>query len=463
MKWGCFGFLKNCCSRFMLVSTILLLLTLGAHYYISSQVYVVLLGDQELGLVDDVRQLENFVEDFIDRTGDFYGMDLVLAENIELVKEFRPEETPNPELVEKRIRHQVSFNTMAFLIRVNDEPFVPVASEEVLEEILDTLISAYTATDAGTNVLDVVLLEEFALEECIVSPEELFSSDDVVAMLKEDVGVEANQPVQIAAAAMPIIRSSTVSRYSLERDYTLNPDAEIEDFNGFADQEESPNGDIKVRVKTVEEITVIEPIPFPVEEILNERMLISESEINVPGEDGEKSVVYQLTKENGIETERVLVSEEILLEPVTQVETKGTKEPPSVGTGQFVWPVQGEGTIYNGYSSRHRGIDIHIEHGTSVRAADSGIVTFSGYGGTQGNYLIIYHGAYWTLYLHNDKHFVSQGDRVSRGQVIATVGATGRAFGAHLHFEVRRDDGTGKWHSYYQHDAVDPMQFFNRR
>lgn len=463
MKWGCPGFLKSCCSRFMLGSAVLLLFTLGSYYYATSQVYVVLLGGQELGLVEDARQLELFVDDLTEGLSELYGMNLELAEDIELLKEFRPEDTPNPELVQKRIRHQVSFNTTAFLIMVNGEPFVPVPSEETLQEIVDSLIHVYSTVDTDADILDVVLLEELDLEECIVSPDKLFSSEEVVALLKEDTGAETGQPVQMAATVMPIIRSSTVSRYSLDRDYTLNTDAEIEDFNGIAGQEESPNGNIKVRVKTVEEITVIEPIPFPVEEILDERMLISESEINVPGEDGEKSVVYQLTKENGIEIERILISEEVLLEPVTQVETKGTKQPPSVGTGQFVWPVQGEGIIYNGYSSRHRGVDIHIDSGTNVLAADSGIVTFSGFGSTQGNYLIIYHGAYWTLYLHNNKHFVSQGDRVSRGQVIATVGATGRAFGAHLHFEVRRDDGTGKWHSYYQHDAVDPMQFFNRR
>ena len=352
---------------------------------------------------------------------------------------------------------------MAFLIRVNGEPFVPVSSEEDLAEIVDSLIEAYSTTDEDANLLEVKLLEELDLEACIVSPDELFCSKEVLELLRNNSADEYEQPIQLAASEISVSQNSLAIRYSLEPDLNLNPDIILEESNGTTQQEVLPIETITVRVQTVEEITVIEPVPFPVEEILDDRMLVSESEITVPGEDGEKSIVYLLTKENGIEIERELISEEILLEPVPQVETKGTKQPPSVGTGQFVWPVQGQGTIYNGYSNRHRGIDIHIDHGTNILAADSGIVTYSGYGGTQGNYLIIYHGAYWTLYLHNDKHFVSEGERVSRGQVIATVGATGRAFGAHLHFEVRRDDGTGKWHSYYQHSPVDPMQFFNRR
>jgi len=126
--------------------------------------------------------------------------------------------------------------------------------------------------------------------------------------------------------------------------------------------------------------------------------------------------------------------------------------------------VQGEGTIYpnQGFRKGHSGIDIHIAHGTNVLAADSGTVVFSGWGSTQGNYLILQHGGYWTLYLHNSAHLVKQGDRVTRGQAIAKGGATGRATGSHLHFEIRVDDGTRQWNSYYQHQPVDPMQFYRR-
>ncbi|MDZ4132970.1 MAG: peptidoglycan DD-metalloendopeptidase family protein, partial [Dethiobacteria bacterium] len=170
----------------------------------------------------------------------------------------------------------------------------------------------------------------------------------------------------------------------------------------------------------------------------------------------------QVTRENGLEVERLILEENILLEPVNQVERVGKKPIPASGGGSFIWPVQGEGVIYNGFKPGHLAIDIHIASGTNVLAADSGTVTFSGWGGTQGNYLILHHGAYWTLYLHNSVNLASAGDRVTRGQVIAKVGATGRASGSHLHFEVRIDDGSRKWLSYYQHQQVNPLQFYNR-
>lgn len=460
MKMGLFKPLRSYWSYFMLGSALMVSIILGLHYYSESQAYVVMLGEEKLGIVEDARQLEGFVEDLTKRCSELYGMDLIFAEKIVLVKDFMPDSEPDPDLVEKKIRHQASFLTDAFLIKVDGEPFVPVASQMALNEVVDSLKEEYISGDQSATILDVVLLEDIVLEECTIPLEDLHTTEEVVALLKES----SNESIlQVAAAVEPILRSSLVSRYSSARDYTLNPEinAEVENLEVRSDKPEV-NG-IKVHVKTVEEITVIESIPFPVEELFDEKMLISESEITTPGQDGEKSVIYQIVRENGVEIERIVISEEILLEPTAQVETKGLREPPAVGTGQFVWPVRGEGIIYNGYSARHTGIDIHIDHGTDVLAADSGIVTYSGYGGTQGNYLIVYHGAYWTLYLHNSEHFVSQGDRVSRGQVIAKVGTTGRAFGAHLHFEVRRDDGTGKWHSYYQHTAVNPMQFFNRR
>ena len=91
------------------------------------------------------------------------------------------------------------------------------------------------------------------------------------------------------------------------------------------------------------------------------------------------------------------------------------------------------------HARQHHGIDIAAATGTPIRAARTGTVVFAGRRGSYGNTVIVDHGGEQeTLYAHADTLAVKKGDRVSRGQQIATVGSTGRSTGPHLHFEIRR-------------------------
>ena len=84
----------------------------------------------------------------------------------------------------------------------------------------------------------------------------------------------------------------------------------------------------------------------------------------------------------------------------------------------------------------HRGTDYAAPTGTPVYASGDGRVVKSGYTKANGNYVFIRHGdRYVTRYLHLHKRAVSAGRRVTQGQIIGTVGATGTATGPHLHYE----------------------------
>lgn len=88
----------------------------------------------------------------------------------------------------------------------------------------------------------------------------------------------------------------------------------------------------------------------------------------------------------------------------------------------------------------HKGLDIAAPKGTPVVASAAGVVSFVGRKGGYGKTVVIDHGnEITTLYGHNSRLLVEEGDRVTKGQVIAKVGNTGRSTGAHLHYEVRVD------------------------
>ncbi len=129
------------------------------------------------------------------------------------------------------------------------------------------------------------------------------------------------------------------------------------------------------------------------------------------------------------------------------------------GSGQLLFPIPG-GSITSSFGYRvhpiygdgrlHTGIDIGADTGDPIYAAADGIVASAGSLGGYGNATVIEHGgALATLYGHQSSILVSEGDRVTQGEVIGRVGCTGACTGPHLHFEVRIDG-----------DPVDPMGYF---
>jgi hypothetical protein len=123
-----------------------------------------------------------------------------------------------------------------------------------------------------------------------------------------------------------------------------------------------------------------------------------------------------------------------------------TVTPERFWRGRFVRPVAGSepGTgfgarrVINGQArSPHTGLDYEAAAGTPVVAANDARVALVADHFFPGRLVALDHGlGLYTLYFHLDEIVVREGDRVTRGQPIGTVGATGRATGPHLHFGV---------------------------
>ena len=89
-------------------------------------------------------------------------------------------------------------------------------------------------------------------------------------------------------------------------------------------------------------------------------------------------------------------------------------------------------------SSRHTGLDIAASKGTQIKVVADGTVTSAEYSGSYGYLVKVDHGnGLETWYAHTSKMYVTKGQKVKAGDVIALVGSTGNSTGPHLHFEIR--------------------------
>jgi murein DD-endopeptidase MepM/ murein hydrolase activator NlpD len=126
--------------------------------------------------------------------------------------------------------------------------------------------------------------------------------------------------------------------------------------------------------------------------------------------------------------------------------------PPSPST--FIWPMPGP--ITSGFGWRwgrpHEGIDISGSYGAPIAAAISGRVVYAGWdvGGYGYRVDILSDDGILTRYAHGSSVLVAEGQQVQQGNIVMTCGATGHAYGPHLHFEVRVNDS-----------PTDPLTYFD--
>jgi murein DD-endopeptidase MepM/ murein hydrolase activator NlpD len=130
------------------------------------------------------------------------------------------------------------------------------------------------------------------------------------------------------------------------------------------------------------------------------------------------------------------------LELIDQLEAKRT----ILAATPTIWPVKGWLTAgfgyrrspFTGQRQMHDGVDISNSVGTAIVAPAEGVVSYAGPLGGFGNVVSIDHGhRISTFYAHLQQHKVSRGQRVRRGEVIASLGTTGRVTGPHLHYEIQ--------------------------
>ena len=332
---------------------------------------------------------------------------------------------------------QVGEVMKSYVLTVNGTVIGAAEDEEALNAVLDSVKAQY--------VTDTTVSAEF-VEPVSISYD--YTASDVAQ--GEETIYAALTANTTGDTTYTVVQGDTYSTIaynngmSLSELMALNPQASLDKLmvgDVLTVKQEIPF----LSVRTVDTVTYTESIACPVEEVEDSSMYQGDTKVITEGAEGTQQVTADVTSVNGVEQERTVTNTVTLQEPTTRVVAVGTKERPrTMPTGHFQWPLSGRITSNYGYrvifgsGDFHDGLDIAASHGTSIAAADGGTVTFAGWKGSFGKLVIISHGnGLETYYAHCSSLLVSAGDKVYKGQVIAKVGATGRATGNHCHFEVQ--------------------------
>lgn len=291
-----------------------------------------------------------------------------------------------------------------------------------------------------TRIIEVSLLETVTGEEAKVNPQEILTPEQAVELLKSGTLEKEVYHVKQGDVLGSIAKAHGLKLKEL---LALNPGVSETSLLKIDQPLNVTVAKPLVTVKVVMEKFKVENIDFKKITENDSNMLKGESKVKQEGKAGQKEVLYTITSESGVRTDKQVTNEVVTAEPVDYIEVIGTKVIPSRGTGTFSWPTVGGyisshmGTRWGAY---HRGIDIARPSNYTIKAADNGVVTFTGWDGSYGNKIVINHNnGYETIYAHLSSIGVSVGQVVAQGSKIGVMGSTGNSTGTHLHFEVHKN------------------------
>ncbi len=378
-----------------LLLTVSLLLVVFAAATDSFVCYEVSHDGEVVGYVDSVSSFENSVETVEDHVSSILGYEYAIPGTWTCTLKLSAVaiKTDSTQIVEALLESVEAIDEM-YVLTVDGVDVAGASNDTMIETVLDALKKHYTTGDET----EVKFINDISVTKKVAPRRILMNGIELFNYLLE------NQTVKVCAT------------YSKSTTTTVERDVQV-----FYDETKS-----------------------------REYKSVSE------GRDGVFEVVETYTLVNGKEVTSDRVETIVHREAISDVVVYGTKNVSLTHpTGTYINPVT-SGKFTSDYGKRggyefHTGVDICNRAGTEIFASDSGKVVFAGWKGTYGYYIIIEHGdGIQTRYAHLASLKVKEGDKVMQGQVIATMGSTGRSTGTHLHFEVTQNG-----------ENVDPGKFID--
>lgn len=408
--------------------------------------YKVSIGDKTLGFISSKDIYNESFQEINENVFNLTGKEFIISEDAKLSMAIAQNKHFQTKEQFKESLKSTSYDMIpAYTILIDNKMVVSLPNEEMAYSTIEEYKNSFST---GNNETNIEFLNDINIAYIYAPKDLLHSKDSAVSYLLNGEFTyyksDCKQTISQLSKKTGVAKDEILKKNSLDGDIILK-DQIIKLYTGkmFAN------------VKSVQNITREEAIPYETLKKNSGEIYKGITKTETSGTDGVKSIDEAVTYINGKEVKREVLNETILKAPTTQVELIGTKEPPpSVGTGNLVMPTNG--SLSSRFGSRwgrqHKGIDVSAAEGTPVYAADNGTVTYSQFNNGGYGYMIqIDHSnGIKTYYAHCSELLVKVGDVVAKGDLIATVGNTGRSTGAHLHFEVLQNGV-----------AIDPMTYID--
>jgi murein DD-endopeptidase MepM/ murein hydrolase activator NlpD len=420
--------------------TIGLALILASYVYFSGAAYTVNIDGKELGKVKSKKAVETIVQKVREEYKKQQNAEISIGSQITYSKaRASAKDLISSQALEQAIRDKVNYTVQSFSILANGNSIAAFKTKAEAEKVLETVKEAYVSKEDMAKYKEIAFAEKVEIKQEFNNKGEIIPAEEAAAFILKGTNEEKIHTVSEGESIWSISRKYNISIDNLQKaNPKLNPD-KIKIGQKINLIVPKP----LVSVKTTEKATYKENMPFEQKVEFSNSLYKDQSSIKVKGQYGEREVVAEVVKINGVEDSRTVLSEKVTKEPKTQVLVKGTKAlPPKKGTGTFGMPTRGSLTSRYGarWGRTHEGIDLAAPIGTPVYAADGGVVIWVGVRGSYGKMIQIDHGAgYVTYYGHLSKYNIKVGDKVYKGQKIGAVGSTGRSTGPHLHFEILKN------------------------
>lgn len=364
-------------------------------------------------------------------------------------KKFEGKKIKDPHLLAEIIRPYIDCQTNCYALKVDDTEKVFLKTKEEAESLIEGLKTAFLKE--GEEILSSEFKEKVEISESIVSIDKILKVPEA-----QNYVLTGTDKIETYKVAKGDTMSTIAEKHGLGLSKLREVNSDVKgDLLTIGQELKLVKMEPVVHIMIAKQVTVEETIPFTTKTTSSSELFSGQTKVNKNGENGLKKVTYKVISENGKQIEQQELNSVVLKEPTVKEVVRGTKTVSASrgggGSGSLAWPLRG--SITSRYGPRgsgfHTGIDISGTKGTPFYAAGNGRVIFAGWSGAYGNLLIVDHGnGLTTKYAHLTAFKVSLGQSVSRGDLLGTVGSTGRSTGSHLHFETNINS-----------KHVDPMRY----
>lgn len=454
--------------------------------------YRVYLSGKTIGYINSKKELEDYIDVKEAEIKSKYNVDNVYApKNLNVVNEITyNKKISSIEEIYNIIKEQAPFTISGYTINIKGVEEINETSKTYTDDVVINVLDKSIFEEAVNQIIKVFVDEKDYNKYKLNSQEKITNTGKIIESIyiQNEMTIKQNK---ISTSDMIFTNTSDLSKYLLfgtleeQKKYIVKPGDTIEkisynnklsveefliankEFNDSSnllyDGQEVTLGILKPAFKTIEEDYVVEfeDSNYKTEIVYDNSMLSGVERVKQQGVNGKNKVSKKVKKINGEVKSAVVIESQEIIPAQNKIIVRGNGTISIGRVGNWAWPTKTPYVITSSYGWRwgkiHKGLDISgTGHGSPIYAANDGVVLESRYDSFNGNFIVINHNnGYYTIYAHMSALLVKKGEIVTIGQQIGKMGATGYAFGAHLHF--------GVWRGYPDRSAstsVNPLSLY---